>query len=196
MALFRNLQPSEPFRSHWVYSNIGYAAVGEIASAVGGRPWEELLTKRIIRPLGMSRTTDDYEAVPSMGNYAWGHVEVAGRQQPIPRGSERLSTAAAGAVHSCARDLATSMLFQLGDGSFAGKRVISAESMEEMHSPEIFVPTTPEFRAARQLQRFAAYGLGWQIFDYRGHLMLWHSGNGDGQSAYLLLLPEDNLALR
>ena len=103
--LFRHLEPAEPFRTRWVYSNIGYALAGEVAAAATGRSWEELVTKRMIEPLRMTRTTADYNAVPAMGNVAAGHVVIGGVQRAWPRGSERMSTAAAGA---CTRARATS----------------------------------------------------------------------------------------
>jgi hypothetical protein len=87
------------------------------------------------------------------------------------------------------------MLFQLGDGSLDGKRLISADSMVEMHGAQVFVPTTASFRASRQLHHYAAYGFGWQVWDYRGHYLLWHTGSGDGQAAYLCLLPESKLGI-
>src|SRR5262249_32876560 len=82
-----------------------------------------------------------------------------------------------------------------GDGSFQGKRIVSQESMNEMHSPQIVVPTSESFRAARQVRFFAAYGFGWQIMDYRGNRLLWHSGNGDGQTSYMALLPDLHLGV-
>ncbi|MGH9948574.1 MAG: DUF3471 domain-containing protein, partial [Pyrinomonadaceae bacterium] len=52
------------------------------------------------------------------------------------------------------------------------------------------------FRKSRQMNYdSAAYGFGWQIFDYRGNRMLWHSGTGDGQTAYMALLPDSNLGV-
>jgi CubicO group peptidase (beta-lactamase class C family) len=195
VALFKRLKTSEPFRARWVYSNIGYALAGEVAAAATGSTWEKLVTSRVIEPLGLKRTSANFNALPPGGNYATGHVVVDGIQRAVPRGSERLSTAAAGAVQSSARDLATWMAFQLGDGTFRGKRLISADAMVEMHAPQVYVPTKLAFRTERQLQRTAAYGFGWQIWDYRGHHLLWHTGNGDGQLASLFLLPDSQLGI-
>jgi hypothetical protein len=39
------------------------------------------------------------------------------------------------------------------------------------------------------------YGLGWQVMDYRGHRLNWHTGNGNGQIAFMALLPDDNLGV-
>jgi hypothetical protein len=87
------------------------------------------------------------------------------------------------------------MLFQLGDGSFQGRRLLSAASLFEMHTPQISGAAGERFRAARQVRFLTAYGLGWQVFDYRGHQLVWHSGNGDGQLAYLALLPDQDLGV-
>jgi len=127
--LFRSLEPVPPFRARWEYSNIGYALAGEIAASVANTSWEELVTHRLIEPLGMRRTTAYFDSVPAMGNYASGHVMIDGIQRPVARGRERHTTAAAGAVQSSANDLATWLLFQLGDGTFKGKRVLSSSSM-------------------------------------------------------------------
>lgn len=195
IGIFRHLEPQSPFRTRWVYSNIGYQAAAEVASAASGISLERLVTDRLIKPLGMTCTIANFDAVPSSGNFASPHAEIAGTQRPIARETARMSTAAAGAVQMCAKDLATWMLFQLGDGTHAGKRVLSAEVMAEMHAPQVIVPTTPEFRTRRQIRHSAAYGFGWNVWDYRGENLLWHSGGGDGQSAYLALLPEKQLGV-
>ena len=47
----------------------------------------------------------------------------------------------------------------------------------------------------RNVRFFAAYGLGWQIMDYRGHAMLWHSGNADGMPVYMCILPAEKIGV-
>jgi CubicO group peptidase (beta-lactamase class C family) len=189
------MQVAAPFRTRLVYWNIGYAIAGEAAAAAAGMSWEDLVAQRLFAPLKMERTTDDFDAVPAMGNYASGHALVGGVHGPIPRETARRSTAPAGVIHASVADLAKWMLFQLGDGTWEGKRLLSAAAMNEMHSPQIVFTSSPEFRASRQVQFFPAYGMGWQVFDHRGHALLWHSGNGDGQLAYVALLPDQHLGV-
>src|SRR5687768_7462088 len=38
----------------WAYSNTGYALLGEIISAVTGRPWAEYISEKVFVPSGMS----------------------------------------------------------------------------------------------------------------------------------------------
>jgi CubicO group peptidase (beta-lactamase class C family) len=55
----RHLPATVPFRSRYDYSNMMYGTAGEVAAAVGGKPWETLLRERILAPLGMRETTTD-----------------------------------------------------------------------------------------------------------------------------------------
>jgi CubicO group peptidase (beta-lactamase class C family) len=196
LPLLRNVESVAPFRASYVYSNLGFTLAGEAAERASGKSWQLLVTDRLLRPLGMTRTTADFAAAPESGNIAVGHALFGGVQRPVSRGGAwRIRTAPAGAVQSCATDLAVWMNFQLGDGTHAGRRLLSADSMAAMHSPYVVSTTSEAFRSAREVNYFAGYGLGWQIFDFRGHLVWWHSGNGDGQVAYIGLLPELRLGV-
>jgi CubicO group peptidase (beta-lactamase class C family) len=191
-----NVERIAPIRSRWNYSNLGYTIAGIAASRVAGTTWEQLVTDRVVTPLDLNCTTADFLAADSLANLAVGHSMFSGVQRPVPRDrAGRVASAPAGSVQTCIMDLARWMLFQLGDGTWNGKRIVSADAMSEMHAPQVFVPTTEAFRTSRQLRHFAAYGFGWQVFDYRGHLMLWHSGSGDGQVAYCAIFPDDGIAV-
>src|SRR6185436_11936969 len=141
-------------------------------------PFPDLIRTRLLEPLGMRDSTAGVEHILA-ANHASPHYRVDGVHQPI-RNKKAMNILPANAVNSTAKDMARWLLFSLGDGMWEGKRIISAEAMREMHSPQIIIPTTPQMRAARNVNFFAAYGLGWQVMDHRGHPMLWHSGNADG----------------
>ena len=196
IGLIKNMEIAAPFRTQSVYSNIGFTIAGEAAARAAGTTWDDLITQRLIVPLGMKRTTAVFALSPAMGNIASGHALINGVQRVTPReGTPRETTAPAGAIQSSAADLATWMIFQLGDGTFQGKRILSAEAMNEMHSPQIIIPANEAFRTARQVKYFGGYGLGWQVMDYRGNRILWHSGAGDGQTAFLVLLPDSHFGV-
>ena len=195
IAIFRHLGPQTPFRAKWNYSNIGYQAAADVASVVSGLSRENLVSRRVLQPLGMKCTIANFDEVPKRQNYASPHDSIDGVQRVVPRETARMSTAAAGGVHACASDLATWMLFQLGDGTWKGQRIVSAEALHEMQSAQINVPTSAVFRTTRQVRHTVAYGFGWQIWDYRGHWYLWHTGSGDGQSAYVAQLPDEKIGV-
>jgi CubicO group peptidase (beta-lactamase class C family) len=189
----RFLKEREPFRTTMLYSNVGYTAAGEAAANAAGVPFAELIRTRLLEPLGMTGATAGvpHSASP---NHASPHAVIGGVQQPIAH-TKMMSILPANAVNANAIDVAKWMLFQLGDGSWNGKRIVSQDSMAEMHSPQVIIPTTPGMRAARGVELFAAYGLGWNIMDYRGHKLLWHSGSADGMPVYTALLPADRIGV-
>lgn len=195
IGIYKHLEQQTPFRTRWTYSNVGYQLAAEVAKGASGIGWEQLVTDRLLKPLGMDCSIVNFDRVPSTGNYASPHAEMAGVHQAIERETTRMSTPAAGGVQMCAKDMATWLLFQLGDGTHAGKRILSTEALQETHAPQIIVPTTPTFRKARQIDLSATYAFGWNVWDYRGELLLWHTGGGDGQSAYMALLPDRGLGV-
>lgn len=192
----RHLPVVAPLRQRMLYSNVGYTVAGEAAAAAAGTSFDELLRDVVIRPLRLPRTTWTYEQAAGMPNVASSHATIAGRQQPIRRETQRRPIAAAAAVQSSVGDLTRWMRLHLNNGILDGTRFVSDSAMREMHSIQIRLQTTPAMRAARLVQdSIVGYGLGWQVMDYRGHPMVWHSGNGDGQIAYMALLPRDRFGV-
>lgn len=197
-GLVKNMRVVAPLRTQFIYSNVGYTIAGEAAAVAGGTTWQDLITKRIIVPLGMKRTTSVFSSAPAMGNIASGHALIYSKGIQIVtarEGRQRDVTGPAGAIQSSAGDMATWMNFQLGDGTFQGKRILSAGALAGMHAPQTIILPNEAFRRSRQIGHFGAYCLGWQVYDYRGKRMLWHTGAGDGQAAWMALLPESRLGV-
>jgi len=188
----RFLPAKRPFRTSMLYSNILYTVAGELTGAVAGTTWADLIRHRILEPAGMTSTT--VETRPTGPNVASPHALIGGAQEPIPPG-DFIMIGPAASIYTNAEDLARWLRLQLGEGTLDGKQIISRASMIEMHSPQIIIQTTPEQRQARLVEHFGAYGLGWQVMDYRGAPLLWHTGNGDGMPCYMALLPKQKLGI-
>ncbi|HEU4886335.1 MAG TPA: serine hydrolase, partial [Thermoanaerobaculia bacterium] len=194
LGRMKYLRERQPFRGgQMIYSNLGYSAAGEAAAAAAGIPFVDLIRTRLIEPLGMRDSTVGVQHDVS-ANHADGHSYIDGKQVPI-RANKAMNILPANAVNATAKDMAKWLLFQLGDGMWEGKKILSPAVMQEMHSPQMIIPTTKEMRAARGVHYFAAYGLGWQVMDFRGRKMLWHSGNADGIPSYMAILPEQKIGL-
>jgi CubicO group peptidase (beta-lactamase class C family) len=192
----RYLRTVSAFRGNMTYSNIGYTVAGEAMAAAARAPFETLLRDLLIKPLRMPSTTWTYEQAATMPNIASSHATIAGVQQVIPRELQRQSIAPAAAVQSTANDLTRWMRLHLNNGVLDGTRYVSDSTMREMHSVQSGIPTTPAMRAARMVQdTVIGYALGLQVLDYRGHRAFWHSGNGDGQIAWMVLFPNERLGI-
>ncbi|MCO1579487.1 beta-lactamase family protein [Crossiella sp. SN42] len=64
----------------WVYVNTGYLLLGKVIERVTGRPWAEVVTAQVIRPLGLSRTyLPRPHEVTLRGPHPRGYLAVDGR---------------------------------------------------------------------------------------------------------------------
>jgi CubicO group peptidase (beta-lactamase class C family) len=99
--------------------------------------------------------------------------------------------APAGAVNSCAADMARWLVAQLGGGQADGKTVMSPDTMARQHAPHMLVPEDRTFPASTR----HAYGLGWMIGRYRGHRLAEHGGGIDGFQTECVLLPDDGIGV-
>jgi CubicO group peptidase (beta-lactamase class C family) len=190
----RFLQLDRPFRTEMIYSNIGFTIAGEALAAAAHTSYEDLIRERVFAPLGMSSSTIRMADLVRQTNRVSPHAMIGGVQRPFAwRDIDIIGPA--GAVNSTANDMATWLRFQMGDGTFAGKRLISVAQMYEMHSPQSITRVTAAMKRGRQVQGWPGYGLGWQVMDYRGRQMLWHSGNGDGQPSIMTIFPEDHVGI-
>ncbi|HLZ74573.1 serine hydrolase domain-containing protein [Phenylobacterium sp.] len=93
------------------YSNLGYGILGRIISNLCGRPFQQVIGERLLRPLGMDATRFDPDAVPD-GQRArgyWRRGGAYGEEPPEPDGE----IAAMGGIITPAKDYARWVAFLL-----------------------------------------------------------------------------------
>ena len=62
LASLREAEQVLPGATAWHYSNLAYALLGQVVARIVGRPFREHVEERLLRPLGLSRTTWGFEA--------------------------------------------------------------------------------------------------------------------------------------
>lgn len=164
--------PGEKF----VYSNLGYAVLGNVLQHVAGNSYSDSLHKDVFVPLGMTNS-----AVPGphlSDKRAVGYTEVGMREVDYVR-----SDAPAADVHASAHDLARFGLFHLKAHLSDQQPILSDKSIDEMQ-----LTTVP--------MDDAQYGLGWHIRrDYKGRRQVLHGGAAAGVDAQFTLIPMENLCV-
>jgi CubicO group peptidase (beta-lactamase class C family) len=168
-------------RAQWSYSNLGFALAGVVVGRAGGASFDELLSKRVFEPLGMTRTTWSVDVMQADPDHAAPHRVTGGAV--VETVYRRLSgVAPAGELVTCADDAVRWLLAQLGvDETLPGSAVSAAQQ------PAMLLP--PGVAPFPELE-LAAYGLGWISGRYRGERLIWHNGGVDGFCAQALLLPD------
>lgn len=136
----------------------GLTVAGRIAEIAAGKPFDVLMDERVLRPLGMDRTTwhpgeaerrrlaKTYRAgdrpgslIPALNPFVTPDVTIRRPVEP------------SGGLFSTAADMARFYQMILNGGELAGRRILSRRAVEEM--------TRPHTAGGKEL----AYGLGWQI---------------------------------
>lgn len=161
------------------YSNPGYALLGALVEKLHGAPWEAVLRREVLEPLGLHRTSGQ-PRTPHAGGWAvhpWADVML---REPL----EDLGTMApAGQLWSTAGDLSRFAAFLTrGD-----ERVLSAESLREMR-----VPATPV--AAADVADGYAYCLGLELRHQHGRALVGHTGSLPGFLACLTVSVADDVS--
>jgi CubicO group peptidase (beta-lactamase class C family) len=190
----RFLKPSWGLRTRFGYQNVMYLAAGEAAAKAAGSRWEDLIQQRIFTPLAMTSSVPLLRDPERVANLAASHGLSKDSVFVTPH-FDADDIAPAGAIASSARDMAQWLRFQLGDGTFAGKRLVSAAALREIHTPQMLVGAGGGVGPPDSLTRFNTYGMGWFVQDYRRALVWQHGGNTDGMTAAMGMLPEQRFGV-
>jgi CubicO group peptidase (beta-lactamase class C family) len=171
------------------YSNLGYAILGRVITAVSGREYPDFVTERLLRPLGLSRT--GYEAAGfSPAGLARGYRRgEAGwsEQEPAACGA----FAPMGGIFSCVSDLARwvhgfAAAFPPGAEAAGGAHPLRRATRREMQLPQVAL----ERRDQGQLPGGAwggsvSYGFGLFVEDSRYGRIVHHAGGYPGFGSHM-----------
>lgn len=190
----RFLRPTTSFRSSYGYQNVMYVAASQAAARVAGRSWDQLVDERIYTPLGMDETVTSVRELAGRPNVAQPHALVEKKIVPVHyRNVDNIG--GAGAMNSNAWEMAQWVRLQLANGMYGGKQMISPAAMREMRRPHTIIQIDTLSQRLNPATHLRAYGLGWNMEDYRGRLAFAHGGNLDGMSSIVGLMPEENLGV-
>ncbi len=163
------------------YSNYNYAVAGALVQAVAGIPYETYVGTHIIAPLGMTRTTFRPEGA-LRADVAPGYRWQGSASVPLP--PDGASAASAAQLYSTGHDMAQFLLCQLQGGAVGHTRILSTASVRRMLGAR-FTPAA----------HLPASGYAYVQQPLANRLPMVQTGDWQGYSALMMLLPEDGLGL-
>lgn len=183
----RFLKPASSFRSKFDYDNQLYIVAGEVVARVSGMTWEDFVEQRIMQPLGMRDSRASRARAAGSTNFAMPHASSDGGPvaEIAPEVGEVIN--AAGGIVSNLADMSRWVRMQLQGGVYGdGKHLFSAKAQAAMWAPHtiLLVASRPGYNT-----NFAAYGLGWTMFDARGYKVVAHSGAMQGMVTQVVMVP-------
>lgn len=195
----RGLEFSNPPGVTWEYSNLGYALLGEVIRHASRRPYQEYITREILRPLGMTNTVWEYSRVPD-GHLAQGYRWEHQRWQPEPLLHDGAFGAMGGLITTLG-DFAKYQAFHLDawpprDAAESGP--VTRATRREMHRPAEVLSVLTNNPAVDGVvnPRVAgySYGLSWNQ-DAREVIWLRHGGGLPGYGSEHRFLPDHGVGL-
>ena len=173
-----------PAETVWQYSNLGLTLAGEVAAAVSGRPYGDLVRRNILDPLGLASTTPEMPADQRGKRLATGYSGLGreGKREPIPFFSVRGIAPAAGYA-STVEDLARFAQWQFRLLEKGGTEVLKATTLREMQRVHWI---DPDFTNS--------YGLGFAVWRSGEKTFVGHGGSCPGFRTQLLLKPDEKVA--
>jgi D-alanyl-D-alanine carboxypeptidase len=177
--------PGERFH----YSNDGYKVVGAVLEAVTGRPIHELITERLLAPLGMGGSvaaiTDDVWTDHATGYEPMLTDRRAQLRHPLVPAPRIVSNTADGSIVSNVIDMCAYARLVLASGDRPddhGRRILSEDGFARL-----MAETADDGTHGR-------YGYGLWYEDVDGRTWLGHSGGMVGYTALLVTVPAEGIA--
>ena len=187
-------KPVSDFRTSYHYSNLMFLVAGEIIPQVSGISWDRFIKQRFFDELDMNRSTTSVKYLVNLDNVATPHAMLDGELVAI----EYLDVdncAPAAAINSSVNDLSHWVRMQLCNGMYNGRRVVDSKIILETRKPHTMIYVNEKSRSLTPPIHFSTYGLGFRSHDYRGRVVVNHTGGLDGMLSYVGFMPEENIGI-
>ena len=176
----------------YAYQNVAFSLVGDVVFAATGQFYSEEVARRIFKPLGMHDASYGLEGIEASARWAKPHVRGGGGWVPLKPKPNYYRVAPAAGVNASISDMAQWLIAQTGHRP----DVLPAPLLATMHSPLVSTPGELRGAAWRRTRLGAAgYALGWRVFNYAGHDVVFHGGAVQGYRGAMALLPDSDLGI-
>lgn len=182
-----NLPIDNDFRSEYGYQNNMYTVAGLVIKAVSGLTWEDYLQKHFFDPLGMTEARSCSNELDEGQDLAMPHLK--GEVQPI----DAFDPQPALSLYVSSDELAHWVKMLLNKGSYADQQVLGERALWKMWSAHT-VKSVSAWRRSHGIH-LSSYGLGWNLYDYAGKMVVEHDGGMPGYISKVCLVPEENLGI-
>jgi CubicO group peptidase (beta-lactamase class C family) len=191
------LEPQEPMRQTFLYNNLMFAAVGYMIELQSGKTWEQFVRDRILDPLDMKSTSYSIAGMLQQPEHGVGYTEKRDSFElyKIPYYEDISGVAPCGAIVSNINDMSHWLIALMNDGKYQGQQVLPADVLKQTLQPAIALPNTSAEQRGWWESLNAAYGMGRQTTDYRGHLVTMHGGDLPGFHTQVSFLPKEHIGV-
>jgi len=180
-----------PVGKIYSYQNVIYSLIGEVVRSATGADYQELVSQLIFEPLDMTDASLGKEGFIASTNRAMPHVQRNGGWISSEVKDTYYNVLPAAGVNASIYDLAQWLRAMMG----GAPQLISNHTIQEVTTASIKSPRERWKHRWRDQVRDAYYGLGWRIYDYAGHKLVYHGGWIQGYRAEVGFMPEQKIGI-
>jgi beta-lactamase class C len=176
----------------YAYQNVAFSLIGNVLAATSGEDYGRELARMVFKPLGMKDASVGLEGIESSPRWARPHVRGGGGWVALMPKPTYYRVLPAAGVNASISDMSQWLIAQTGHRP----DVLSANVLETLHRPVISTPT--ELRGSewrRERLDSAGYAIGWRVYDYAGHEVVFHGGAVQGYRGVVAMLPDRDLGI-
>lgn len=176
----------------YAYQNVAFSLIGDVIYAASGQFYNEAVARRVFKPLGMNDASVGLEGISASPSWARPHVRGRGGWVPLVPKPTYYRVAPAAGVNASITDMAQWLLAHTGHRP----DVLPESLLATLHAPVVATPG--ELRGSawrRERLEDAGYGLGWRVYEYAGHRVVFHGGAVQGYRGAIAVLPEHDLGV-
>jgi CubicO group peptidase (beta-lactamase class C family) len=174
--------PTAKFGEKFQYQNLMFMTAGLVVESIERKPWTQVVTSKILNPIGMKRTNLSVSKTLADPDHSDGFTydadKKASRRLPM---RDISAVAPAGAINSSASEMTHWIELMLDGGKYEGKQLLSPARFAELGAKHMTAGPN------------IGYGYGWFLRKWQDHAVMEHGGNIDGFSAQVALMPDQHL---
>lgn len=191
LARYREVKAACEVGSCYGYQNVVYNLSEDLIERKLGEPFEAVVFHQIFQPLGMHSANYGLDGLRIDDNWARPHVRTRGGVRPVEVQPNYYRVPAAAGVNASLADMEQWLLAHMGHRP----EVLSNSVLQMLREKRVV--THRERRAGWRHDRLrsAHYGLGFRVYDYAGHPMIYHAGAVQGYRAQIAIFPEEDVGM-
>lgn len=171
-AKFRDLAPVCPPGSCYSYQNSAFSLIQPAIESAAEASYGQLIEQRIFNPLAMNNASVGYESFVNTANHAEPHEKRHGQWHITTVKPNYYRVAPAAGINASISDLATWLMAHLG----ARPDVLHPFLIDDVTLPRVQTKRDLKRKYWRDHLNDAHYGLGWRIYQFDHHELIYHGG--------------------
>ena len=180
-----------PPGKYYSYQNVGYSVIERVLENASNQSFEELLSERLFKPIGMKTASSTYEELLSMENIAMPHVRGKGTWYQRKISPNYYNTKAAGGVNASISDMAEYLKALLGHKP----DVVSQHALTSIFEPQIRTYIRYKYFSKWPNAKKSWYGMGWRIVENGNDTVIYHGGYVNYYSSKIALIPSEDIGI-